>query len=60
MLIGATKPEQPADYLKTVDWELTAEELKTLEELSAPPRPYPCWIHDFTRRDRTSPEGLLT
>jgi len=59
-IVQATKPEQSADHLKSVEWELTAEELKTLDELSAPPRPYPHWILDFTQRDRTSPEGLLT
>jgi len=59
VLIGATKPEQLADNLKTVEWELTAEEVKTLDELSAPARPYPHWMLDFTQRDRTSPEELM-
>ena len=60
VLIGATKPEQLADNLKTVEWELTAEEMKTLDELSAPARPYPHWMLDFTQRDRTSPEELMS
>jgi diketogulonate reductase-like aldo/keto reductase len=60
VLIEATKPEQLADNLKTVEWKLAAEELKTLDEFSAPPRPYPHWMLDFTDRDRISPEGLLT
>jgi aryl-alcohol dehydrogenase-like predicted oxidoreductase len=59
VVIGATKPEQLADNLKTVEWELTAEELKTLDDLSTPPRPYPQWMLDVTQRDRTSPDELL-
>jgi aryl-alcohol dehydrogenase-like predicted oxidoreductase len=60
VLIGATSPEQLADNLKAVEWELTAEEMKTLDELSAPARPYPHWMLNFTLQDRTSREGLLT
>lgn len=59
VLIGATKPEQLQDNLKTVEWMLDEAEVAQLDALSAPPRPYPHWMLDFTRGDRTSSETML-
>jgi aryl-alcohol dehydrogenase-like predicted oxidoreductase len=59
VIIGATKPEQLQDNLKSVDWTLTADELRILDEVSQPPRLYPKWMLDFTRLDRDNPSMLL-
>ncbi|ASU35974.1 aldo/keto reductase [Mucilaginibacter xinganensis] len=47
-IVGATKVEQLADNLKTVDVELTAEHLKRLDEVSAIKLGFP---GDFFRED---------
>jgi len=52
VLVGATKPEQLQDNLKTVEWQLSDEEIKALDDLSAPPRLYPKWMLDSSRLDR--------
>ncbi|MEI6575178.1 MAG: aldo/keto reductase [Bacteroidota bacterium] len=52
VLIGANTPEQLADNLKTVDWEMSAEEVLMLDKVSMPYRPYPYWMLDRTRMDR--------
>jgi aryl-alcohol dehydrogenase-like predicted oxidoreductase len=44
VIIGARTPEQLADNLKTVDWELTAEEVGRLDEMSTPVPVYPYWM----------------
>lgn len=54
VLVGATKPEQLQDNLNTVTWSLDEAELKALDEISQPVRPYPHWMLDVTRGDRTS------
>ena len=59
VLIGATKPEQLQDNLKTVEWELSPEEIQALDAVSAPPRLYPHWMLDLTRLDRTDPRMIL-
>ena len=56
VLVGATKPEQLQDNLKTVDWQLSDEEIKVLDDLSAPPRLYPKWMLDSSRLDRANPQ----
>jgi len=58
VLVGATKPEQLQDNLKTVEWTLTEEEVKALDAVSEPPRIYPKWMLDFTRFDRDNPQML--
>lgn len=58
VLIGATKPEQLRDNLKTVDWELTSEEIQSLDKVSLPPQLYPKWMLDVTRLDRDNPQPL--
>ena len=59
VIIGATKPEQLQDNLKTVEWQMTAEESAALDAVSAPPRLYPNWMLEFTRLDRDNPNMLL-
>ncbi|NIM98304.1 MAG: aldo/keto reductase [candidate division Zixibacteria bacterium] len=51
-IIGAKTPEQLADNLKTVNWEMTSEEVTKLDELSQPPRPYPYWMLEAGRQGR--------
>jgi len=52
VIIGARTPEQLADNLKCVDWELTSEELTRLDEISKPPRIYPYWFLETGRQSR--------
>jgi aryl-alcohol dehydrogenase-like predicted oxidoreductase len=59
VIIGATKPEQLEDNLKTVTWELTPEEVQALDAVSPLPRVYPKWMLDFTRLDRDNPRLRL-
>jgi len=44
VIIGARTPQQLADNLKTTDWEMTAEEVSRLDEISKPPPLYPYWM----------------
>lgn len=59
VIIGATKPEQLLDNLKTVEWELHPEEVAALDAISEPPRIYPRWMLEFTRRDRDNPQMMM-
>lgn len=43
VIVGARKEEQLLDSLKSADIELTAEEMKQLDEISALPLEYPQW-----------------
>jgi aryl-alcohol dehydrogenase-like predicted oxidoreductase len=52
VIIGAKNKEQLADNLKTMDWEMTAEEVSRLDELSKPPRVYPYWMLERMSLDR--------
>jgi aryl-alcohol dehydrogenase-like predicted oxidoreductase len=52
VIIGAKNKEQLADNLKTVDWEMTAEEVARLDELSKPPKVYPYWMLERMSLDR--------
>ncbi len=52
VIIGARNKEQLADNLKTSDWEMTAEEVARLDELSKPPRVYPYWMLERMSLDR--------
>ena len=58
VLVGATKPEQLQDNLKATSWALEEAEVKALDAVSQPGRPYPHWMLDFTRGDRTSSQML--
>ena len=44
VIIGARTPEQLADNLKTTDWEMSAEEVSRLDEMSQPVPLYPYWM----------------
>lgn len=59
VIIGATKPEQLEDNLKTVTWQLSTEEVRALDEVSPLPRLYPKWMLDLTRLDRDNPQVIL-
>jgi aryl-alcohol dehydrogenase-like predicted oxidoreductase len=59
VIIGATKPEQLQDNLKTTGWTLTPEEVAALDAISVPPRLYPNWMLDFTRLDRQDPSMIM-
>jgi aryl-alcohol dehydrogenase-like predicted oxidoreductase len=52
VIIGAKNAEQLADNLKTVNWEMTPDEVAHLDELSVPPRIYPYWFLDANRQSR--------
>lgn len=52
VIIGARTKEQLADNLKTTDWEMNAEEIAKLDELSTPPRVYPYWMLQRLIQDR--------
>jgi aryl-alcohol dehydrogenase-like predicted oxidoreductase len=52
VIIGAKNKEQLADNLKTMDWEMTAEEVARLDELSKPPKVYPYWMLERMSLDR--------
>ncbi len=44
VIIGARTPEQLADNLKTVDWEMSPEEMARLDEMTKPMPLYPYWM----------------
>jgi aryl-alcohol dehydrogenase-like predicted oxidoreductase len=44
VIIGARTPQQLADNLKTTDWEMSAEEVSRLDEMSQPVPLYPYWM----------------
>jgi aryl-alcohol dehydrogenase-like predicted oxidoreductase len=47
VIIGAKKLEQLEDNLKAVDVKLTAEDMATLDAVSALPKEYPGWMVEF-------------
>ena len=52
VIIGAKKPDQLKDNLKTVEWKLTEEEMNRLDEISKPQLVYPYWMLERTVQDR--------
>ncbi len=52
VIIGAKNKEQLTDNLKTVDWEMTNEEVARLDELSKPPKVYPYMMLERMSLDR--------
>ena len=52
VIIGANKPEQLDDNLKSVEIAFTAEELKRLDVLSKLPPEYPGWMIERQGADR--------
>ena len=57
LVFGARSKEQLVDNLKTVDWELSAEEVTRLDTLSEPRKIYPHWYFDVFRKDRQLGRG---
>jgi len=47
VIIGARTPEQLTDNLKTTDWEMSAEEVSRLDEMSQPLPLYPYWMQNM-------------
>ena len=52
VIVGARNKEQLTDNLKTVDWEIAAEEVARLDTLTTPPRVYPYWMLERMSQDR--------
>ena len=52
VIIGARNKPQLVDNLKTVDWEMTQEEVAHLDLLSEPPRVYPYPMIERLTQDR--------
>jgi aryl-alcohol dehydrogenase-like predicted oxidoreductase len=52
VIIGANKIEQLHDNLKAIDVQLSAEDLKKLDEVSQLPQEYPGWMLERTGSDR--------
>lgn len=52
VIIGANKPDQLEDNLKSVNVKFTPDELATLDVLSKPTPEYPAWMLDRTGGDR--------
>jgi len=59
VIIGATKIEQLQDNLKSVTWQLSADEVRALDAVSELPRLYPKWMLESTRLDRDNPNIFL-
>jgi aryl-alcohol dehydrogenase-like predicted oxidoreductase len=55
VIIGARSPEQLADNLKTVEWQMTSEEFQLLDGISKPPRVYPYWFLAESPHDHPAP-----
>jgi aryl-alcohol dehydrogenase-like predicted oxidoreductase len=52
VIIGAKRMEQLKDNLSAVELKLSAEEMKTLDEVSALPLEYPGWMVPFQNANR--------
>ncbi len=58
LVVGARTTEQLRDNLAAADLELTADEVKALDDVSGEPLRYPFWHHRNTSTDRLSPADL--
>ncbi|MDR3625943.1 MAG: aldo/keto reductase [Ignavibacteriaceae bacterium] len=52
VIIGAKTKEQLADNLGTSKWEMSAEEVSRLDDVSILPRVYPYWMQKTMMQDR--------
>jgi aryl-alcohol dehydrogenase-like predicted oxidoreductase len=52
VIIGAKRMDQLKDNLAAVDLKLSADEMKTLDEVSAMPPEYPAWMVPFQNINR--------
>lgn len=53
VIIGAKRSDQMQDNLAAVDLKLSADEIRTLDEVSTLPPEYPGWMVDFQGLDRS-------
>jgi aryl-alcohol dehydrogenase-like predicted oxidoreductase len=58
LIVGARTPEQLRDNLAAADLELTADEIKALDDVSGEPLRYPFWHQARTSSDRLGPADL--
>jgi aryl-alcohol dehydrogenase-like predicted oxidoreductase len=58
LVVGARTTEQLRDNLAAAELELTADEVKALDDVSGEPLRYPFWHHRNTSTDRLSPADL--
>jgi len=54
VIIGARNEEQLRQNLGAMGWSLTADQVKTLDEASGTPKPYPYWHQDGFRERNPS------
>jgi aryl-alcohol dehydrogenase-like predicted oxidoreductase len=54
LIVGARTEEQLSDNLAAASLELTTEEVARIDEVSAPPVPYPLWHQAASASDRLS------
>jgi len=55
VIIGAKRLDQLLDNLAAVDLQLTADEIKQLDEISTLPPEYPGWMLPFQNATRLEP-----
>jgi aryl-alcohol dehydrogenase-like predicted oxidoreductase len=58
LIVGARTTEQLADNLAAADLELSADEIRELDEVSGEPLRYPFWHQRNTSADRLGPADL--
>jgi len=58
LVVGARTPEQLRDNIAAADLELSADEVKALDDVSGDPLRYPFWHHRNTSTDRLSAADL--
>ena len=58
LVVGARTTDQLRDNLAAADLELTADEIKALDDVSGEPLRYPFWHQRNTSSDRLSPADL--
>jgi len=58
VIVGARTDQQLADNLAAAGLELSVEERRRLDEVSAPPLIYPFWHQAKTASDRLGPADL--
>ncbi|MBS7563405.1 aldo/keto reductase [Mucilaginibacter sp. Bleaf8] len=56
-IIGAKRPEQLQDNINSTSIELSAEDLKRIDEVSALPKEYPGWMVERQSQDRNINKG---
>ncbi|MHB8579263.1 MAG: aldo/keto reductase [Ignavibacteriaceae bacterium] len=52
VIIGARNKKQLVSNIESIDFNLSENEMKILNEISQPNKPYPYWYFDIFRKDR--------